>query len=75
MGQAENFRRAKMEWLSAIPPGPLGPEFAKIAAVAVPQQRLALPNQHLRCISAVGAAHVAARKPSPFQGEGGTAKP
>ncbi len=48
LGQTENFRRAKMEWLSAIPPGPLGPGFAKIAAAAVPQQRLTLPNQRAR---------------------------
>ena len=75
MGQAENFRRAKMEWLSAIPPGPLGPGFAKIAAVAVPQQRLALPNQHLWCVSAVGAAFAAAHRAFPLPGEGGTAKP
>ena len=68
LGQAENFRRAKMEWLSAIPPGPLGPGFAKIAAVAVPQQRLALPNQHLWCVSAVGAALAAAHRAFPLPG-------
>ena len=45
----QNFRRAKMEWLSAIQSGPLGPGFAKIAAAAAPQPRLALPNQRLRC--------------------------
>ena len=45
----QNFRRAKMEWLSAIQSGPLGPGYAKIAAAAAPQPRLALPNQRLRC--------------------------
>ena len=45
----QNFRRAKMERLSAVPSGPLGPGFAKIAAAAAPQPRLALPNQRLRC--------------------------
>ena len=41
-------RRAKSERLSAVPSGPLGPGFAKIAAAAAPQPRLALPNQRLR---------------------------
>ena len=68
LGQTENFRRAKMEWLSAIPPGPLGPGFAKIAAAAVPQQCLALPNQCSRFISAVGAAHWAAHQAFPLPG-------
>ena len=45
----QNFRRAKSERLSAVPSGPLGPGFAKIAAAAAPQPRLALPNQRLRC--------------------------
>ena len=45
MGQAESFRRAKSEWRPAVPPGPLGPGFAKIRTGAVPQPRLALPNQ------------------------------
>ena len=31
-GWAVTFRRAKFEWLSAIPSGPLGPGFAKIRA-------------------------------------------
>ena len=44
----QNFRRAKSERLSAVPSGPLGPGFAKIAAAAAPQPRLALPNQRLR---------------------------
>ncbi len=45
----QNFRRAKSERLSAVPSGPLGPGFAKIAAAAAPQPRLALPNQRPRC--------------------------
>ena len=45
LGQAEYFRRAKFEWLSAISSGPLGPGFAKIAAAAVPRLRLTLPGQ------------------------------
>ena len=32
MKWAEHFRRAKSEWRSAIPSGPLGPGFAKIRA-------------------------------------------
>ena len=44
----KNFRRAKSEWLSAISSGPLGPGCSKIAAVAVPHLRLALPNQRSR---------------------------
>ena len=44
----QNFRRAKSERLSAVPSGPLGPGYAKIAAAAAPQPRLALPNQRLR---------------------------
>ncbi len=42
------FRRAKSEWLSAIPSGPLGPGFAKIRTGAVKGVRLALPNQRSR---------------------------
>ena len=45
----QNFRRAKSERFFAVPSGPLGPGFAKIAAAAVPVPRLALPNQRLRC--------------------------
>ena len=45
----QNFRRAKSERFFAVPSGPLGPGFAKIAAAAAPQPRLALPNQRLRC--------------------------
>ena len=41
----ENFRRAKFEWLLSFHSGPLGPEFAKIAAGAVHLLRLALPSQ------------------------------
>ena len=43
------FRRAKFEWLSAIPSGPPGPGFAKIAAGAVPLSRLALPSKRSWC--------------------------
>ena len=32
LGPDKNFRRAKSEWRSAIPSGPLGPGFAKIRA-------------------------------------------
>ena len=39
------FRRAKFEWLSAIPAGPPGPGSAKFAAGAVPLPRLALPSK------------------------------
>ena len=49
LSRAEYFRRAKSEWLSAIPPGPLGPGFAKMIAGAVPAMRLALPNQRSLC--------------------------
>ena len=49
LGRAENFRRAKMEWHSAIQSGPLGPGYAKIVAAAAPQLRLALPNQRSQC--------------------------
>ena len=45
----KNFRRAKFEWLFAIPSGPPGPGFAKIAAGAVPLPRLALPSKRSRC--------------------------
>ena len=45
----QGFRRAKSEWLSAIPPGLLGPGFAKIAAGAAQELRLALPSQRSRC--------------------------
>ena len=45
----QNFRRAKIEWLSASSSGPLGPDFPKIEACAVPQLRLAFPNQRSRC--------------------------
>ena len=45
LGQAEFFRRAKSEWRSAVPPGPLGPGFAKIASGAAPHLRLALTSQ------------------------------
>ena len=45
----QNFRRAKSERFFAVPSGPLGPGFAKNAAAAAPQPRLALPNQRLRC--------------------------
>ena len=45
----QNFRRAKSERFFAVPSGPLGPGFAKIAAAAASQPRLALPNQRLRC--------------------------
>ena len=50
LGQAEHFRRAKSEWLSAISSGPLGPGFAKIAAAAVPRLRLTLPSQRSRSV-------------------------
>ena len=50
LGQAEHFRRAKSEWLSAILSGPLGPGFAKITATAVPQLRLALPSKCSRSV-------------------------
>ena len=40
MKLVQNFRRTKSEWLSAISPGPLGPEFAKIAGDAVQTLRL-----------------------------------
>ena len=48
-GWAMPFRRAKFEWLSAIPAGPPGPGFAKFAAGAVPLPRLALPSKRSRC--------------------------
>ena len=48
-GWAVTSRRAKFEWLSAIPAGPLGPGFAKIVAGAVPLPRLALPSKRSRC--------------------------
>ena len=38
------FRRAKSEWLSAVPSGPLGPGFPKIAVDAVPIPRLVWPS-------------------------------
>ena len=50
LGQAEHFRRAKSEWLSAVQSGPLGPGFSKIAAGTVPLLRLALPNQRSRSV-------------------------
>ena len=43
------FRRAKFEWLSAIPAGPPGPGSAKFAAGAVQLPRLALPSKRSRC--------------------------
>ena len=43
------FRRAKFEWLSAIPAGPLGPRSAKFAAGAIQLPRLALPSKRSRC--------------------------
>ena len=49
-GWAVTSRRAKFEWLSAIPAGPLGPGFAKIVAGAVPLPRLALPSKRSRCV-------------------------
>ena len=39
------FPARKIRVTSAIPPGPLGPGFAKIAAGAVPHQRLAWPSK------------------------------
>ena len=48
-GWAMSFRRAKFEWLSAIPAGPPGPGSAKTAAGAVPLPRLALPSKRSRC--------------------------
>ena len=42
---AENFRRAKSEWLSAVQSGPLGPGIPKIETNAVPVLRLALPSR------------------------------
>ena len=44
------FRRAKSEWRSASPSGPLGPDCSKIAASAVSLPRLALPSQRSRCV-------------------------
>ena len=64
-----------MEWLSATPPGPLGPGFAKIFAIAVPLPRLALPSQRSWCVYRRRGAHCAPAKPSPrgadspYQGE------
>ena len=74
---AENFRRAKSEWLSAVQSGPLGPGIPKIETNAVPVLRLALPNRWWLawsrrarppgraafgcCKKVVGAAHWAAR--------------
>ena len=65
----QGFRRAKSEWLSAIPPGLLGPGFAKIAAGAVQELRLALPSQRSRCVYHRRGAHCTPAKPSP-RGEG-----
>ena len=48
-GWAVTSRRAKFEWLSAIPSGPLGPGSAKIAAGAIQLPRLALPSKRSRC--------------------------
>ena len=39
------FPARKIRVTAAIPPGPLGPGFAKIAAGAVPHQRLAWPSK------------------------------
>ena len=74
---AENFRRAKSEWLSAVQSGPLGPGIPKIETNAVPVLRLALPSRWWLawsrrarppgraafgcCKKVVGAAHWAAR--------------
>ena len=44
-GWAIPFRRAKFEWLSAIPAGPLGPESVKTAAGAVPHLHLGRPSR------------------------------
>ena len=63
LGRAKHFRRAKSEWLSAISSGPLGPGFAKIAAAAIPQLRLAWLSQRSRPFSAVGAAHLGRPRP------------
>ena len=67
-GLAENFRRAKSEWRSAVSPGPLGPGFAKIRTGAVPPPRLSLPNQRYQRVSAVGATLAAARQAFPLVG-------
>ena len=46
--QAENFRRAKSEWVSKSIPAHWGPGFVKIKAGAVPPPRLGFPNQRYR---------------------------
>ena len=51
LGQAEHFRRAKSEWQSKFPPAHWGLTLWKISSGAVPQPRLALPNQRSRCVS------------------------
>ena len=43
------FPARKNEVASALPSGPLGPGFAKIAADAVQKLRLGFPNQRSRC--------------------------
>ena len=57
------------ENFGGVSAAPLGAGYSKIAAGAVPQPRLALPNQRSRFVSCVGATARVARKPSPL-GEG-----
>ena len=64
------FPARKSEWRFAIPPAPLGLAWLKFRMVWFHRRAWICRTNAPGPISAVGAAHRAARKPSPSKGEG-----